>query len=156
MNEKIDILEIDKVSIIKKITEEPVDLFAESQSKIGNGYPGHEASITLFVHVPLIAQITFIKGFLRNAAWPEGIDLGNTSWHEANLIRYHEPIGWSYAGHLTKGSTPTSQWVSATFVNWIGNPRYGMLKVYYTIPVCKEGGIVFDKIDKILISQLPQ
>ncbi|MFV9646142.1 MAG: hypothetical protein ACNYWU_09995 [Desulfobacterales bacterium] len=140
-------LKIEQREIVESLLKSD-EISAESQGRIGTGTPGRESRITLKVHAPLNAQITRIKGYLRNAAWPDGCDLGSSHWVEADLINYHEPIGWAYAGHLTRGTTPTSQWVSATFVNWSHcNARYGRLQVFYKFPGSKVEEIKTTEVD---------
>lgn len=124
------------------------EVSVESQGRIGEGNPENKSRITLKVHIPLNAQITRVKGYLRNAAWPDGSDLGSSHWIEADLINYHEPIGWAYAGHLKRGTTPLSQWISATFVNWSDcNARYGRLQVFYKFPDSKIEDIKMSEVD---------
>jgi len=143
--EQLKIKESEIIEIAASKTEE---LSAESQGRIGTGKPGNESRITLKVHVPLAAQITSIKGYLRNTAWPDGCGLGTSHWIEANLFKYHEPIGWAYAGHVARGSTPTSQWVCATFVNWSHcNPRNGRLQVFYKVPGSSKDEVKIDEVD---------
>ena len=108
---------------------------AESQSRIGTGSPDTHNYQQLIVHVPLGAQISRVKGYLRNCAWPDGCDLGSDQWVEVDLTKHHEPIGWATAGNLRQGSTVTSQWVSAIFENWSDcNARYCRLQVFYKLP----------------------
>lgn len=141
-------LKIEQSEILEAVSAASDEISAESQGRIGTGRPGSERRITLKVHAPLTAQITRIKGYLRNAAWPDGCDLGSSHWIEANLFTYHEPIGWAYAGHVARGTTPTSQWVSATFVNWSNcNARHGRLQVFYKFPGSLIGEVQVEEVD---------
>lgn len=154
MEKKINVIEFDRELVIAKIANSTEEQFTEAQTRIGTGTPGNETSKGLIAHVPLTAQITSIKAFLRNSAWPDGCALGNSDWHEAYLDHYHEPIGWAYAGHLTRGTTEHSQWVTIDVVNWSHcNPRFGMLRVYYKLPSINKDEINFLSVDNNLLSK---
>lgn len=140
--------QFDKSDIIESASGESDELSAESQGRIGVGIPSNKTKIILTVHVPLIAQNIRIKGYLRNSAWPDGCGMSSSDWKEVDLFKHHEPIGWASAGHVARGTTPTSQWVSATFVNWSHcNPRHGRLQVFYKLPCCSKSEIKLLEVD---------
>ena len=147
-----DSTSLDLDSIRSKIENDPPDpQFAESVSRIGNA-PHTTITKTLTVHVPLNSQIGQIKGYLRNTPWPDGCDLKPTTFVEVNLTTNHDPIGWSGGGDVKRGSTPTSQFVTATFRNWSHcNPRECRLRVYYTLPTEHISDVQFVELDPDLL-----
>lgn len=129
------------------------ELSSESVSRIGTApRPYHDVSIDITVYIPLVAQITSIQGYFRNAAWPDGCGLGDTDWHLTQFDNSYEAIGWTHAGNLIRGSMPTAQFVTATFTNRSDcNPRYARLVVNYTVSAAEEERIEIYEVEKNLI-----
>lgn len=101
--------------------------------EIGKGNsPATGGSIVLTAYIPLMANITAIRAFIRNRPWGEGeCHLGATNWVVAPLDG-REPMGWCRAKGLGQGNTDQaqSQWVKVGFQSWSDcNSREALLEV---------------------------
>jgi len=102
---------------------------------IGKGNnPGNGGRITLRAYVPLIANITAVRAYIRNKPWGNGqCSLGPSDWVLAPLDG-REPMGWCRAEGRGQGSTEQAQWAAVEFLSWSHcNSREAKLEVDYEL-----------------------
>jgi hypothetical protein len=118
------------------IQEDNIQTSIEGPQQIGKASSHTSAaSITLTTYIPLVANVKWVRAYIRNLPWGQGqCHLGSAEWVQAPLDG-KEPMGWCRAEGRGQGTTPHARFVSVQFFSWSHcNSREAKLEVGYSLP----------------------
>ncbi|SEA80567.1 hypothetical protein [Marinobacterium iners] len=113
-----------------------VQVSVEGPKQIGKAnHHTRAASITLTTYVPQVANVKWVRAYIRNLPWGQGqCTLGSSAWVQAPLDG-REPMGWCRAEGRGQGTTEHARWVKVQFYSWSHcNSREAKLEVGYSMP----------------------